>query len=84
MKKLLMMTALAAFITAPAMANDPAKIDAKIDAKFAKMDKNSDGFISDDEHEDAAEAMFKEADTNKDDKLSKDEMKAYKMKEKAE
>lgn len=79
-----MIMGLAAVIAAPAMANDSAQMDAKIDAKFAKIDKNSDGMISDDEHEDASEAMFKEADTDKNDSISKAEMKAYKLKEKAE
>ena len=67
--------------TMPAFANhdkSPAERQAKIDEKFAKMDKNGDGMISDDEFEDKTEEKFTAIDTNGDDKISKEEMSTYK------
>jgi Ca2+-binding EF-hand superfamily protein len=53
-----------------------ARANEDVDAKFQMMDKNGDGKISKDEHEDAAEEKFKRMDTNHDDKLTAAEMDA--------
>ncbi len=84
MRKAILMAAVASFIAMPAMANDPAKWDKKIDEKFMKIDTDKNGMISEAEHESAMATMFDEADTNNDGSVSKEEMKAHKMKEKEE
>jgi len=81
MKKTVLMAALAAFVAMPAYAND---MDDKADYYFNKMDANTDGKISEDEHENFSEAMFKNADTNNDGSLTKDELAAAKKQKKAE
>lgn len=72
MKKAILMATLATFVAVPALANDPAKFD----EKFTKLDSNSDGQVSKEEHAAAKEEKFEEADTNNDGNLSKEELKA--------
>lgn len=76
MKKAVLMAALAAFVATPALANDPAKMDAKIDEKFSKMDTDGNGSISEAEFTSAKAEKFSEADTNGDGMISKEELKA--------
>lgn len=64
----------------PAFANE-AKLDKKVDFYLNKMDADKDGAVSEDEHEEFAEKMFEDADTNDDDVLSRDELIACKKKE---
>ncbi len=84
MKKAILMAAVASFIAVPAMANDPAKMDKKIDEKFLKIDTDKNGMISESEHEAASATMFDDADTDNSSSISKEEMKAFKLKEKEE
>lgn len=73
MKKAILMAAVATFIAAPAMANDPAKLD----EKFSKMDTDGNGSISQSEYTTAKADKFEDADTNGDGMLSKEELKAH-------
>ena len=85
MKKALMMATMAALaFSIPAMANEgdkEAKIQMKVDKKFAEVDTNGDGMISKEEHQAKADKMFSETDANSDGSLSKDEVKAAIKKE---
>lgn len=76
MKKAILMAAMAAFVATPALANDPAKMDAKVDEKFMKMDTDGNGSISEAEFTAAKAEKFGDADTNGDGAISKDELKA--------
>ncbi|MFO1242973.1 MAG: EF-hand domain-containing protein [Rickettsiales bacterium] len=78
------LTVLAVF-TAPAIAtaNDD-NMQAKADYYFKKIDTDGNGTISKQEHEAFGENMFNEADTNKDNQISKAELLAEKQKEKTE
>ena len=82
--KYIALAALAVMMMAqPALANEK-HMDAKAQAWFSKMDSNSDGKVTQSEHDAFGDNMFKEADTNSDNALTLDEMKAAKKKEKAE
>ncbi len=74
------MAALATFVAAPAMANDPAKFD----EKFSKMDADGNGSISESEFTSAKAEKFEDADTNGDGMISKEELKAAWEKKKEE
>lgn len=80
MKKFLMMAALAAFIAAPAMAEDKssAEKEAKMNEWFAQADTDGNGTISKDEFTADAGKKFDEADTNDDGQLTKEEKMAWK------
>ncbi len=80
MKKVLLMSFLACLVAAPAMANDPAKLD----EKFTKMDKNADGVITQDEHATAKDHKFEETDTDGDGQITKEELKTSWEKKKSD
>lgn len=89
MKKLYVLTLLAAIFALPTLASaNTEKSDAKSDAKaehyFSKIDTNNDGVISEEEHQKASDDMFNKADANKDGKVTKAEFEAAKKAEKAE
>lgn len=84
MKKILMLTALGVMcVTAPAFANKE-HMEKKADFYLGKMDTDKDGSVSKAEHEEFADTMFKQADTNTDDKLSRQEIIDQKSREKQE
>ncbi len=86
MKKFLTLAALAAFVAAPAMANEksPEEKQAKVDAVFAKADTDSNGQISKAEWTAMSDTKFSEADTNADGNVTKEEKLAAMEKEWAE
>lgn len=67
MKKMMTVVALAMFVSLPSVASH-----------FEKMDKNQDGFISQDEAKGRIQKNFSELDTNGDGKLSPEELEAGK------
>lgn len=82
MKNTLILLGLAAaFVASPALANDK---HAGSDHYFAKIDTNSDGFISKAEQDAFGNKKFAEMDANGDGKLSKAEVDAHKAKWKKE
>ena len=89
MKKVFMMTAAAMVMAVPAMAGDwsEEKIEEKAQMYMQEIDTNSDGMISQAEHQAFANGMFEDADSNDDGSISSDEFMAFKkeeMKEKKE
>ena len=80
MKKYVLAGIMSAMLIAPAYANDK-DMSAKVDHWFNKIDSDSDGMITKEEHTAFGDSMFMEADANKDGKISKSEMTAQKKKE---
>ncbi|GEM_PF-1481131 len=66
------------------MAERQAEMQKRGAERFAKSDKNGDGFLTREEmleaHKERLDQMFAETDTNKDDKLSPEELRAGKQK----
>ena len=88
MKKLLAIAAVSIIcLSAPAQANEK-NIDGwakrATEYFFPKIDTDKNGMISKSEHQAFADNMFKDADTNGDEMISRDEMMAMKKKEKME
>ena len=87
MKKALMMAIAACVMASPAMAKDmtPAEKEAKMEKKtdmwFSKIDSNSDGMISKEEHTAFGDKMFSDTDKDGNGSISKEEMKDMKKKE---
>jgi hypothetical protein len=82
MKKIIPLMTVLCMAATPVLAMSDKDMDMKSDRYFNKMDTNNDGMVSMQEHDDYAKRMFTEADANRDNKLSRDELHAYKMKEK--
>ncbi len=74
MKKIILATALALSITAPAFA----KSEADMKSKFDMHDTNKDGALSMAEWDATSKEMFKKADANGDGKVTFEEKKAFK------
>ncbi len=90
MKKLILSLSLASFLAAPALAEEKPKKPVDLDAAFKKMDKDSDGklteaeFLGKREGEQAemGKKQFARLDKNKDGSLTLEEFKARPMKPK--
>lgn len=83
MKHLAILGVVLAVAATPALANEK-DMEGKAQFYFNKMDTDSNGSVSNQEHATFSKSKFDEADTNNDDMLSLDELKAYKKKEKDE
>lgn len=91
MKRILMLTsAMTMCMALPALAGSQSSgtsmasegtMDQKAQYFLKQMDKDSNGMVSKDEHDQFSENMFEQADANGDDEISMNELKAAKQKE---
>ena len=82
-KTMILASVLAVAIATPALANE-VKTDEKAKHYFQKMDTDGNGIVSKAESDSFGQKMFDETDTNNDNALSLDELKAQKLKERSE